>query len=181
MITRERLNELRALAEKATDGPWRVIHQKDEFNEAYWIGPEEYFSIAEVRNGADDEEYGGTETEVANATFIAASRAAAPDLIETIEALARGLERAASRLTAIAGAAAEARMPGLEKQASQWAVEAYTLLAQLDPQPAPSTREPAESGSETVWRGQWRCMECGLPPNECECTWACGHSAGQPK
>lgn len=61
-----------------TPGPWRIIEDKGALNEAYWIGPEPFHSICEVRNGAEDEEYGGEETEIANARLIAA----APELLE---------------------------------------------------------------------------------------------------
>lgn len=63
-----------------TPGPWRIIEDKGALNEAYWIGPEPFHSICEVRNGAEDEEYGGEETEIANARLIAA----APDLLEAL-------------------------------------------------------------------------------------------------
>ena len=58
-----------------TKGPWNVF---DGPNGNLWIGPEEFFSIAEVRNGASDREYGGKKAERANAKLIAA----APELLE---------------------------------------------------------------------------------------------------
>ncbi len=66
--------------EKFTDGPWSITKNKGELNDSYWIGPDEFTSIAEVRNGADDEEYGGEEAEIANAHLIAA----APELYEAL-------------------------------------------------------------------------------------------------
>ena len=58
-----------------TKGPWNVF---DGPNGNLWIGPEEFFSIAEVRNGASDREYGGKKAERANAKLIAAS----PELLK---------------------------------------------------------------------------------------------------
>lgn len=60
-------------AQAHTPGPWKIIEQKGALNNAYWIGPEKYMSVCEVRNGADDEEYGGKEAELANARLIAAA------------------------------------------------------------------------------------------------------------
>jgi len=65
---------------KFTPGPWYSFDNKS-LNGTYWIGPSSFFSIAEVRNGAEDEEYGGDKAELANAHLIAA----APDLYEALE------------------------------------------------------------------------------------------------
>lgn len=67
-----------------TPGPWAIIHPKGELNDSFWIGPTSDHSIAEVRNGAEDEEYGGAETELANTHLIAA----APDLFAALEWIA---------------------------------------------------------------------------------------------
>lgn len=66
-----------------TPGEWKIIAIPGEINDAYWIGTEKYHSIAEVRNGADDDEYGGPEREKANARLIAA----APDLSAELKSL----------------------------------------------------------------------------------------------
>jgi hypothetical protein len=66
---------------KHTQGPWHIIEQKGAINDCYWIGPEKHMSIAEVRHGAKDEEYGGEEAELANAKLIAA----APDMAEALK------------------------------------------------------------------------------------------------
>jgi hypothetical protein len=73
-------------------GPWAIIHQKSEFNSSYWIGPVESgdlwnMSIAEVRNGAEDEEYGGPEVELANAHLVAAAPALYAALVAAKEEL----------------------------------------------------------------------------------------------
>jgi hypothetical protein len=63
-----------------TPGPWEIIRLKGELDEAYWIGPEEHTSIARVEHGAEDEEYGGSKTQLANACLIAA----APQLLALV-------------------------------------------------------------------------------------------------
>ncbi len=72
---------------KHTPGPWKIVAQKGINNNAFWIGPanDDFHSIAEVRNGADDDEYGGEETEAANARLIIA----APELLKRLEEMNR--------------------------------------------------------------------------------------------
>ncbi len=78
---------------KHTRGPWKIVAPKGRNNQAHWIGlaSDEFHSIAEVRNGADDDEYGGEETELANANLIAA----APNLLKRLEEM-NGMWRAAA-------------------------------------------------------------------------------------
>jgi hypothetical protein len=57
---------------KFTPGPWFVFDRRD-IERGFWVGPEEFTTIAEVRHGADDEEYGGDESLIANASLIAAA------------------------------------------------------------------------------------------------------------
>lgn len=66
---------------KHTPAPWMITRQKGELDNAYWIGTEPYHTICKVENGADDEEYGGIETELANANLIAA----APELLGALK------------------------------------------------------------------------------------------------
>lgn len=73
---------------KWTPGPWQIIATPGDFNDAFWIGPEPLRSIAEVRNGAEDEEYGGPKAEAANARLIAA----APELYDALGWCAEQLE-----------------------------------------------------------------------------------------
>lgn len=67
-------------------GPWKVVARPGELNESCWIGPKNHelvmMSIAEVRNGANDPEYGGPKTQLANANLIAA----APELYQALKA-----------------------------------------------------------------------------------------------
>lgn len=69
----ERYQRFAELNEKRTNGAWKIIKDRYDYNNSHWIGIDDYTSIAEVRNGADDEEYGGKETELSNAKFIASS------------------------------------------------------------------------------------------------------------
>ena len=63
------------MTQKHTQGDWKITHKKGELDNAYWIGIERYHTICKVGYGADDEEYGGAETELANARLIAAAPA----------------------------------------------------------------------------------------------------------
>lgn len=65
------------MSENWTKGPWHIVSEKTE-NDAYWIGPEKFISIAEVRHGAAD---GGETSEIANANLIAS----APELYEALK------------------------------------------------------------------------------------------------
>jgi len=47
--------------------PWAIQYS---YEDGHHIGPDRYTTICTVRNGADDEEYGGKEGELANAAFI---------------------------------------------------------------------------------------------------------------
>lgn len=71
-----------------TLGPWFICHEKREFDNAYWIGPERHFTIAKVEHGAEDEEYGGAEAELANANLVAAS----PQLLAACKAQHRAID-----------------------------------------------------------------------------------------
>lgn len=88
------IKEYKAMMEGATDVPWRVVQDKGAMNDSIWIGKNQFHSICEVRNGADDEEYGGLKTEEYNARFICASRNIAPELIRVIELAEEALEDA---------------------------------------------------------------------------------------
>ena len=66
---------------KHTPAPWMITRQKGELDNAYWIGTEPYHTICKVENGADDEEYGGIETELANARLISC----APEMLEALK------------------------------------------------------------------------------------------------
>ena len=69
---------------KHTPGPWIAKYMRATTGEnEYWICFDAFASIACVRHGADDEEYGGHESLVANANLIAA----APEMYSIIERL----------------------------------------------------------------------------------------------
>ena len=81
------LKEYKAMMEGATDAPWFISHNRYSENNSFVIcaNDDNYHSISEVRNGADDEEYGGIDKERNNAQFIVESRNIAPELIRVIE------------------------------------------------------------------------------------------------
>lgn len=64
---------------KHTKGPWKIL--KNLLNDHIWIGPAEDVSVCEVRNGGTGKEYGGKNTEKANAALIAA----APELLQCLK------------------------------------------------------------------------------------------------
>lgn len=72
-------------------GPWLILTEPDDYR-GHIIGPEKYTSIAEVRNGAEDEEYGGTKYERANAAFIASSRTLLPAYREALACAVEALD-----------------------------------------------------------------------------------------
>ena len=74
---------------KFTKGPWKITALKGEFDETIWIGPERFTTIANVKNGADDDEYGGIETELANAHLISAAPCMYEALHKAFEVIAQ--------------------------------------------------------------------------------------------
>lgn len=60
--------KIAALDEKRMPGTWAIQYS---YEDGHRIGPERCTTIATARNGADDDEYGGKEGELANAAFIA--------------------------------------------------------------------------------------------------------------
>ena len=81
------IKELKELDAKATSAPWFISDDRYSENNSRVIcaNGNNYHSIAEVRNGADDDEYGGKEREQFNAQLIATTRNVLPDLIRVIE------------------------------------------------------------------------------------------------
>jgi hypothetical protein len=68
------LESLEQIARGATPGPWNTkdmgnVGQNDEHE--IWIEFDDFSSLAAVRHGADDEEYGGEKQLKANAEYIA--------------------------------------------------------------------------------------------------------------
>lgn len=86
-MTRERLDELRALTEKATPGPWRIKQNPghDGFEEMNLTICGDIFLLADITGPAYPHQS-------ANAAFIAASRDAVPDLLALVDELAAALE-----------------------------------------------------------------------------------------
>ncbi len=82
-MTPEQLQEIEDRAAKAMRGPWSTFKFDDE---EIWITfPGDGFSsLAAVRNGSDDEYYGGIEVKDSNADFIAASRTDIPLLCSAL-------------------------------------------------------------------------------------------------
>lgn len=78
------------MMDKATPRPWRIIANKGDFNQSIWIGSEPFHSICEVRNGAEDDEYGGEEAERANAALIVKAVNNFDDLVAVLEQIAIG-------------------------------------------------------------------------------------------
>lgn len=67
---------------KYSPGPWLAeFMKKTTGKNEYWIKFDEYASIASVRHGADDEEYGGMSALEANARLIAS----APDMVDALK------------------------------------------------------------------------------------------------
>ncbi len=91
----ERLKELEALNAARLQGDWAIQHSYYGHN----IGPEEFTTVCCVRNGANDEEYGGKETELANAKFIAA----APAMIALAQDMHKLLVECGEALSGIGG------------------------------------------------------------------------------
>lgn len=79
-MTRERVDELRTLAEKATPGPWKAR----KFIDPQWsvTGTESKHQYIFISSQENDE---------ANTAFVSASREAIPDLLATVEELVGAL------------------------------------------------------------------------------------------
>ena len=72
-----------------TKTPWAI---QESFSDGHHIGPEKYHTICTVKNGAEDEEYGGSKTEKANAEFIVHACNAHKELVEALETALEGQE-----------------------------------------------------------------------------------------
>lgn len=68
---------------KFTPEPWYLTESETWGTKSFLVQAGPFHSIAEVRNGAEDEEYGGDERMTANAHLIAA----APELFSALEKL----------------------------------------------------------------------------------------------
>lgn len=81
MITPERIAELKALCEKAQDGPWEAGLERlgDPDKRKIWQCSLQVASTSSI--------WTAREAQEANAAFIAAARTALPELLEAYEAL----------------------------------------------------------------------------------------------
>ena len=79
------LEELKKLADAASEGPWDIVREEYDCGYFNYIGwnSKESFSCGEIANMNAKN----------NAAFIAASRTVVPQLIERIEELEKALER----------------------------------------------------------------------------------------
>jgi hypothetical protein len=114
-MNEDRLKELEALANAATEGPWAVLEQGEKLDESFceiWnrVGPNEEKSVARIgqswmryqcENG-DASEFTKEEIQ-ANVAFIAASCTAIPELIAEVRRLREALEFYADPMTYIHG------------------------------------------------------------------------------
>ena len=67
---------------KFTPGPWNLRESYTLWDtKSFLVDIHPFHSIAEVRNGAEDEEYGGEPRLIANAHLIAA----APEMLQVLE------------------------------------------------------------------------------------------------
>lgn len=92
-ISQEQLEEWRALAEKATEGPWR--YRPNEFDDWGYVRVSNGWPVAIGRAGhginGNVHRTAGTDPYGDNSKFIAASRTAVPALIAEVERLREAL------------------------------------------------------------------------------------------
>lgn len=80
---KDKLNEIEARCEAATDGPWMTTHQ-GEFGE---------IRVCQKKKGADTLGFAEIESNIEDATFIAHSRQDIPKLLKVVRILSEALEK----------------------------------------------------------------------------------------